>query len=543
MTIFKPRGPERFKHQRRGLVNIIKSKGVHALLYDPGTGKTATTLDYASILALKSPTGEARVLVIAPLAAIDTWVGQSLTYVADGVDIWAEALGGSIRQRAQALASRGGRPFKDSSSARAKSPRAHGWRRAVDVQTRIAGVEGVGNPHGPDSLTGEHKLILCAVNIDSFKSRAALHPGSSRTVTDYVLEAVKRFQPDLIVVDESHKIKSASSNSSRAIARAGKLSRRRIILTGTVMPHGPMDVYGQWRFLNPLAFKVRDRYGDDRAMNFSQFKSRYAVLGGWMGKEIVSYQNLDEMQNVMSLNSTVAKKEEALDLPKTTDVIVPVTLSPAEAKAYNDMKHDLAIEFADADATVPNMLAQMMRLRQITSGYVADDNGDIRQIGFSKVKTIKSLVEDTLAGESRIVIFSNFRHEITALQDHLAAKGTEILTVTGDTHADDRLKMRQRFGSDDPARLVMIAQVKTMSLAVNELVTASHAIFGSLSMERDDYIQSRDRLDRLGQKLPVTFWYAIVPGSIDSVIMKSHQDRTNLENAILAHISEVEDIL
>jgi ABC-type Na+ transport system ATPase subunit NatA len=70
--IFRPGGPKRYKHQQRGLKKMLETGGVTALLFEPGTGKTATTLDYASILALKSPTLEARVLVAAPLAAIDT---------------------------------------------------------------------------------------------------------------------------------------------------------------------------------------------------------------------------------------------------------------------------------------------------------------------------------------------------------------------------------------------------------------------------------------------------------------------------------------
>src|SRR5690606_6377691 len=106
----------------------------------------------------------------------------------------------------------------------------------------------------------------------------------------------------------------------------------------------------------------------------------------------------------------------------------------------------------------------------------------------------------------------------------------------GSTPGEDRVRLRKRFGSDDEHRMVMIAQIKTMSLAVNELVTANHAIFGSLSQQRDDYIQARDRLDRIGQTRPVTFWHVLAPGTVDEVILKSHRERTDLENAVLAHI-------
>lgn len=506
------------------------------------TGKTATTLDYASLLALKSPTGEARVLVIAPLAALDTWVLQAPKWVAHGVDVWAESLGGSIRQRAHSLAARGGQPFKGTRVPKTVAARSYGATTAHSLALRVGGdtytnvrVRGAG---GADpGLLSAPRLVLCAVNLDAFKSRQSATPGSSRTLLDLMVEAVRRFQPDLIVVDESHRIKGASSNTSRGLARLTPLCRRRILLTGTVMPHSPLDVYGQWRFLDPEAFGTRLADGTVRRTSFSQFRSRFARLGGWMGKEVVGFRNLDEMQDEMAKLSTVARKDEVLDLPPTTDAETPVELSPAERQAYEDMKKNLAATLADGSQTVaPNMLAQMMRLRQITSGFLKNDTGQIVEVGHAKSDVIASLVHDTLAGEKRVVVFSHFRHEIARLADRLAAKGTEVVTVTGDTKPEERAAVRARFGSDDPARIVLIAQIKTMSLAVNELVTASHAIFASLPTQRDDFVQARDRLDRIGQTRPVTFWYAVVPGSVDSVILTAHRQRTDLESAMLRHI-------
>ena len=114
------------------------------------------------------------------------------------------------------------------------------------------------------------------------------------------------------------------------------------------------------------------------------------------------------------------------------------------------------------------------------------------------------------------------------------------MTISGDTPQAERLRLRKRFGSDSPDRMVMLAQIQTLSVAVNELVTASHAVFGSLSQRRDDLIQARDRLNRIGQTKPVTFWYALAPGTIDEVIMRSHDERTTLEDSVLAHVMEAD---
>lgn len=523
MSIFVPAGPPRFKHQKLGLRKMIDTRGVTALLFDPGTGKTATALDYASLLALKAPSGEARVLVVAPLAAVDTWPTESEKYVHADVDFWAEALGGSIRQRAEALSARGSH---GPAEGRKVAPRAVGYRRAHALSVRSQGNADV--KAGPDALS-QPRLVLCVLNLDSFASRRAAT--KTKTMADLMVQAVRAFNPDLIVVDESHRIKGYSSNTSRALARLTPLCRRRVILTGTVMPHSPLDVYGQWRFLDPYAFDL----------TWGQFVAKYGVLGGWMGKEVIGFKNLDQMQDVMARNAVVAKKADALDLPPTTDVTVPVSLSSSEAKAYKEMKQSLAAALdSGVLASAPNRLTQMMRLRQVTSGFIVDDLDTLTDLGQSKAKVVRSIVHDNLAGEKRIVVFAHFRHEIAALAQALAATGTEVLEITGSTSPEERALIRKRFGSDEDTRLVLVAQMRTMSLAVNELVTASHAIYASMSLQRDDYIQSRDRLDRQGQTRPVTFWHAVVPGTVDQVILDSHRDRTNLESAMLRHIKEAD---
>lgn len=902
---FRPAGPPRYLHQRRGLQKMIQTRGVTALLYEPGLGKTATVLDYASMLALKAEAREARVLVIAPLAALDTWVTEAEKWVHPDVDVWAEAVGGTIRQRAQALAARGGNPIRGSEGN--GHGKALGYQRAHALWTRWTWQDGSGREEGePDpnqinSTPTLPRLTLCVVGTASFSSRQQV---GSRTMAEYLIDGVRRFAPDLIVVDELHLIKSWSSNSSRAISRLVPLCRRRIGLTGTVMPHAltldspiltpkgwkpmgemqvgdqvigstgkpvsvvgvwpqgekqvfkvtfsdgsstdctedhlwtvasrgrrsrelrpltlstgdlvkgrsrsrptekevglfdkggtarwaiptvepvefpiqpvplnpyllglllgdghlghsvdfttadeeiakyaedalpagmqltvsrngsrasryritsgkkggslpgakrgpapnpvavalddlglrnlrgsekfipetylwndtetrlgvlrglmdadgtasvgstskfvttsprlaegvkhlarslggyvterieqkqptvmpqghtsparpqyvllfgmpfnpfrvtrkaeqwrprteqklrsivsieprgtapaqcitvaaedglfvtgdfvvthnsPLDVAAQWRFIDPHAFGTADR-----PASFGAFRARYAIMGGFQGREAVGFRNLDEMQDIMARNAVVATKADSLDLPPTTDATVSVDLSGAEQDAYRQMKQELAAQLdSGALATVPNRLTQMLRLRQITAGFLPDDDtGEIHQIGESKVQTIRSLVHDTLAGEHRVVVFGAFRHEVARLSEVLQQRSTEVVTITGATPPAERKVIRERFGSDDPARIVLVAQIRTMSLAINELVTASHAVFATLPLTRDDFEQARARLDRSGQTRPVTFWHVLVPRSVDSVVLRAHRERTNLEQAVMEYIKE-----
>lgn len=534
---FVPGGPPRFIHQKRGLRDLIRRGGVGVLAFDPGTGKTATTIDYLSVLALGLGVEEVRALIISPLAAVDTWVDQMGKWASPEANYWVEALGGSILQRAEALADRGGDPFPRPLG---KGPQ----KRGTGARTLHVGRSWAWDSRpalgdrgeGPDAVPGP-RLVMEVLNLDSFASRRQV---GSRTTADIMVEAVKRYSPHVVIVDELHKIKSVSGNASRLLARITPHVPRRIGLTGTLMPHGALDVFAQWRFIDPRAFGEVQIDGSRKTATFGRFRDRYAKMGGYLGREVVGYQNLDELQDILAERATVVRKEDALDLPPWTDATVHVELSARETKAYAEMKKALAADLgADGGmVTVGSRLTQMMRLRQITSGHLPDEQGEVHEVGDSKVQTIRSLVHDTLAGESRVVVFCQFTHEILALKKALAAKGTEVMVIAGGTPNDERMRMRQRFGSAAPERMVMVAQITTMSLAVNELVTASNAVFGSMTLQRDEYVQARDRLNRLGQERPVTFWHVVAPGTVDEVILQSHQQRTDLETAVLRHILE-----
>ena len=505
------------------------------------THNSATVIDYASLLALKLGKPELRVLVVCPLVAVDTWVDQTQKFVSPLVNYWVEALGGSLLQRAAALAARGGNPYNKPPGGKPPArervaPRAIHTSKAVawaahNQDRRVEVTPG----EGPAGLgLTRPNIIIEVINIDTLASRSQV---GSQTMADVMVEAIKRYNPDLLVCDESHRLKSPGGNSSKLTARLAKFIPRRVLLTGTIMPSGPLDVFAQWRTLDPYAFGDKRTDGSIKLATFGSFKARYAQLGGWMGKEVIGFKNLDHMQEIMAINSAVARKEDALDLPPTTDVDIPVELSAKEKKAYADMRSDLQVRFESGQyATSSSRLTMALRLRQITAGHLPDDSKVVQIIGHSKADTAASLVNDTLLGEKRVVVFAFFTAELNMLAKALVYPGTEVMQVSGGTPDHERLRLRKRFGSDDPTRMIMVAQISTMSLAVNELVTANHCVFASLSQRRDDYIQARDRLNRIGQTRPVTFWHLIAPGTVDEVILKSHQEKTDLESAVLRHI-------
>lgn len=517
---------ELMAHQKKGVKFLKKKDGIAALLWEPGVGKTGATLAYIDHLA--DTQGEVRVLIVAPLTAADTWVLQPPMFMDSPTK--ARMLQGSTASILEKITVAGD------------------WTKVPDAP--------IGTNH---SGTVEKALAGNKVTIISISAGAVSNWCQERARTVKMLRAIRKYKPHLIVVDESHIIKSATANISTAMYQIGQLAPRRIILTGTVAPHSPLDVYGQWRFLAPWTFSdaykspftkkplsmTREETATIRPWPWGRFRGRYAITGGYEGKQIVDFVNRKDLNNRVAKRSMVVLKKDALDLPPERDIDIHVTLTPAERKAYEEMKEDLAAELADGSLLeAPNVLAKIMKLRQITAGFVKDTaTGETHRFGRSKEKAVKEVVTTQLIGENRLVVFAYFKSECAALAEALSkgpeAKGVTVEVITGATKAKDRLAIRKRFldVSGNPERMILVAQARTMSISVNELITAQHAIYASMSERRDDWVQSRGRLHRQGQKgSRVTYWNVFVPDSIDQIMLDKHKDRGDLEKALLDHI-------
>ncbi len=519
-------------HQRDGVKFLDSVDGVGALLYDPGVGKTGTTMAWLDTSHLLPK--EVRVLVVAPLTAADTWVLQSGLFMDSPVK--ARMMQGSTETILTKIA------------------QARDWTRVPNMPISINHKGSVAK-----QLTGR-KVTILSVSAGAISSYC-----KDRTDTVRMLRAIRKYDPHVIVMDESHIIKAATSNISKSMYQIGQCAPHRIILTGTVTPLSDLDVYGQWRFFAPWTFS--DSYGlphTDKPLTMTaqqaariepwtidRFETRYGdKTTGYKGKTVlgsgVNNSKGQELWDRVAERSHVVKKEDALDLPPTSDSDVHVALTTREMKAYREMAEDLAAELESGEfVTAKNALVKYMKLRQVHAGFLKDtETGEVHIVGDSLQKAAIEVVTTQLMGEQRVVLTGYFRSECKALAEKVAkieGKRTRVMLVTGETKQGDRLALRQAFGDvsrngGNFGRTIMVAQARTMSLSVNELVTAQHMVNTSPSERRADYVQLRDRLDRKGQTKPVTFWECFAPGLVADIMINKHKTRGDLEAAMLEHI-------
>ena len=143
-------------------------------------------------------------------------------------------------------------------------------------------------------------------------------------------KALTAWHPDLIIADEGHKIKTHNIAASKAMHRMGAKASYRLLLTGTVITNKAIDVFSQYKFLNPAI------YGN----SFYAFRNRYFDMVGYGNHTPVLKKSMEgELTEKLHSISYRATKAECLDLPETTDVIRQIELEPAGRWRSNRHQH------------------------------------------------------------------------------------------------------------------------------------------------------------------------------------------------------------
>ena len=145
-----------------------------------------------------------------------------------------------------------------------------------------------------------------------------------------IFDALYEWNADMIICDESQRIKSHDAEQSKAMHKLGDQAKYKLILSGTPVQNNAIDLYSQYRFLDPTIF----------GMNFYQFRNRYAIMGGFNRHQIVGYKDLDQLiQKEHSIAYRVTK-DEALDLPEQTFLQRYITMSAKEKNIYDRIKRE-----------------------------------------------------------------------------------------------------------------------------------------------------------------------------------------------------------
>lgn len=348
------------------------------------------------------------------------------------------------------------------------------------------------------------------------------------TWRDGLYEALEDYDADLIIADESQRIKTHDSEQSKAMHRLGDKARYKMILSGTPVQNEAVDIFSQYRFLDPTIF----------GQNFYVFRNRYAVMGGFNRKQIVAYRDLDQLIKKEHSIAYRVTKDEALDLPEQTFENRYITLSPKERNIYDRLRRDSYAELADGGTiTATTVLTKLLRLQQFTGGFLVEDDAAKPQlVSTGKLDALSDILQDyVVEGKKKLVIFARFLpevHEIECLCDKILGKqGMRSVAIYGEIKKEDRGGIVQQFQTD-PQTMVFIGQIDTAGTGIT-LTAADTVVYYSVNFNYATYSQSLSRIHRIGQRHPCTYIHLVVEHSVDSQLLTSLSKKEDLAKTVV----------
>lgn len=310
---------------------------------------------------------------------------------------------------------------------------------------------------------------------------------------------------DMIILDESHRAKAAGTKVSKYLAMIGKKVKYRMCLSGTPMANSPLDVYGQYRFLDPQIFGT----------NYSRFQDQYAIMGGPERRFVVGFKNQNALNEKFRSIAYTCKMDDIKDRLKLPDALPPitrfVTLPAKDMKTIKGMTKDFIAECGSGSVVASNVLVKMLRLQQICSGFCLTQEDPFSEAKPEELNTAKQdALLDILSDMSplaSLVVFAVFRHDIGIVIESARKSKREVFELSGDKNELEDWKKA------DPGAMIVV-QIQSGAEGV-DLTKANHAIYYSLPHSLALYNQSRARLYRPGQTRPVSFIHLLAEDTID----------------------------
>ncbi len=344
------------------------------------------------------------------------------------------------------------------------------------------------------------------------------------TWREEIFEALLDWKPDMVIADESQRIKSHDAQQSKAMHKLGDVAKYKLILSGTPVQNNAIDIFSQYRFLDPTVF----------GMNFYAFRNRYAIMGGFSNRQIVGYKDLDELIKKEHSIAYRVTKEEALDLPEQTFITRNIRMNTKDRNLYDQIRRNSFAELeSGGQITAPTVLTKLLRLQQFTGGFIQADEGDKPELVFrGKLDALEDILEDyVIEAEKKLVVFCRFRPEIDLIQRLLDRRKIRYCSIYGDIKIDDRGDIVKEFQTN-PKVKVFLAQIDTAGLGIT-LTAADTCVYYSVNFNYAAYSQSLARIHRIGQRNRCTYIHLVVEKTIDETVLKALAKKEDLAKTVV----------
>lgn len=313
----------------------------------------------------------------------------------------------------------------------------------------------------------------------------------------------------MMLLDESHMIKTPSSVQGRNIRPLAHHYHYRLLMTGTPVtnPDQIDAVYGQWTFLDP---SIRDKW--ESARDFREYFGEWSTVKGF--PELIRPRHQWELNNYLQPNViTMVGPGDPVPVRRIRYRV------PQEILAlHKEMFKEGVFEYDGRDVVGLNPLVRLLRMRTLVAGWLKDDEGNSFTVPAAARARLGALGAVIRKCDGKIIIACTHLWEIKLVRRYLRLKGIGYRVITGATKNKNHvIEDFQR----DPEYRVLLVQPRTVAMAV-DISVANDLIWYTSDFNYVTFKQASDRI-KLSPANP-TVWFLCGRGTVDEDVWATLQE-------------------
>ncbi len=363
------------------------------------------------------------------------------------------------------------------------------------------------------------------------KKRLSATPSHYHIVNYEGLKFVEQNNYDGVIFDECHRLANNTGQTQRALS-IGQRTKKRVGLSGTPISNSLESI-----FYPLLILDGGKALGPSKTSFLEKFftKEQY----GQFAKNIPNAGAAEKIAAAMAESTHFVTKEEVLPfLPKKTHTPLYLEMTDEQHRYYQQLKKEATTFIQDAEVTVEQASARMMKLLQVCQGFVLADDGNGRHFNNAKTDALMDLLTDTLRGR-KVIIWAFFKYEIAQIMAALKVRGIESVHIDGDVTSQRQRDRDADRWNKDPNLKVFVRQLgmsEGVTLIANESgIPCYDNIYAGLSYKYIEWKQSQDRIHRIGQDYPCSYTYLLTEGGVDNAVYESLLQKADTADLVHSH--------
>ena len=323
---------------------------------------------------------------------------------------------------------------------------------------------------------------------------------------------------DMVVFDESSRMKNSQAKRWRAVRKVMKHVQRVVLLTGTPAPNGLEDLWAQLYLLD---------FGYRLGATKTAFLQRWFTCDYWGHTWTAHPWAAEQIHAAVADVCLSMQARDYLDLPPLLVNPVPVPLPRAALEQYDALEKEMLLEIGDQAVTAANAAVLTSKLMQLSNGavYLPTDT-PVRvweTLHEAKLDALEEIIEEVA---EPVLCFYTFKSDACRIAQRFPQ--AREMDATGSI-----------IGEWNAGRVpLLLAHPASAGHGLNLQAGGRTIVWLGPTWNLEHWQQANARLHRQGQDRPVIAHVLLGQDTIDARVLDVMQGKSTVQEALLQAVKE-----